>query len=296
MRLAVLGSPIIHSKSPALHRAAYDALGLDWQYDAIDMNSAGLADFINSCSSNWRGLSLTMPLKRDVMSLLDDHDEYSTVTGAANTVSFSAHAGRRHLRGFNTDVCGLRRALNAASINTLERVHLLGSGATAASAIVAVHALGARSIELSTRSPLGTAPLIELMTSLCIDFTISQLGGINPAPGSPASGGSENAEPTTLPDLVISAIPGGSVFEHNFSAELRASVPLFDIAYDPWPSALAESWSTEGGPVISGLEMLLQQALLQVRIFVNGAPDLPLTHEDAVFSAMRAAIGSAVRP
>ncbi len=296
MRFAVLGSPIIHSKSPALHRAAYDALGLDWQYDAIDIDSSGLTDFIDSRNSHWSGLSLTMPLKRDVMSLLDEQDEYATITGAANTVLLSERAGKRHLHGFNTDVCGLRRALNAASIHSVDRVRLLGAGATAASVIVAVHTLGAKTIEVCTRSPQTAAPLAELMTSLSVDFTISELGGTNPEPGSSARGGSANTEPTVLPDLVISAIPGGAVFEHNFSSELRARVPLFDVAYDPWPSTLAESWSAEGGTVISGLEMLLHQALLQVRIFVNGSPEQSLMHEETVFSAMRAALGISVRP
>jgi shikimate dehydrogenase len=69
-RLAVLGSPIAHSQSPALHTAAYAALGLDWQYDAVEVTGATLANFVASRDASWRGLSLTMPLKRDVLPLL----------------------------------------------------------------------------------------------------------------------------------------------------------------------------------------------------------------------------------
>src|SRR5215213_7988900 len=99
VRLAVLGSPISHSKSPALHRAAYARLGLDWQYSAIEMDGAGLAEFLQTRDAAWRGLSLTMPLKQDVLPLLDDLDEIARLTHAANTVLLAG--GVR--RGFNTD-------------------------------------------------------------------------------------------------------------------------------------------------------------------------------------------------
>src|SRR5688572_11268753 len=103
-RLGVLGSPIEHSKSPSLHRAAYAELGLDWEYVAIEVDGPGLPAFIESRDETWRGLSLTMPLKHDVLPLLDGVDEVAVLAGAANTVLFDS-AGRR---GFNTDVGGIR--------------------------------------------------------------------------------------------------------------------------------------------------------------------------------------------
>ena len=66
---------------------------------------------------------------------------------------------------------------------------------------------------------------------------------------------------------------------------------LFDVAYEPWPTALATSWSEAGGTIIRGLDMLAHQALIQVRIFVNGHPEAVLTGEPAVFAAMRTAVG-----
>ena len=108
MRLAVLGSPIAHSKSPALHRSAYRVLGLDWQYEAIEVTPADLENFIRSRGPEWRGLSLTMPLKRDVMPLLDCADPEAALTGGANTVLLQDNEGGLSLRGFNTDVFGGR--------------------------------------------------------------------------------------------------------------------------------------------------------------------------------------------
>jgi len=92
-RCAVLGSPIVHSLSPVLHRAAYDALGLDWRYDAHEVTEAGLADFLDGLDTSWRGLSLTMPLKRAVLPLLDETSDRATQAGACNTVVLGG--GRR---------------------------------------------------------------------------------------------------------------------------------------------------------------------------------------------------------
>ena len=105
MRCAVLGDPIDHSLSPVIHRAAYAALGLDgWQYDAVQVPSGGLAAFLDGLDpATWRGLSLTMPLKREAVPLLDSHDEWVAATGACNTVLLEPD-GSRH--GLNTDVTG----------------------------------------------------------------------------------------------------------------------------------------------------------------------------------------------
>ena len=106
-RAAVLGHPIAHSLSPVLHRAAYEALGLNWTYERVDITGDNLADFMAGLDETWAGLSLTMPLKRDVLALLDHADPLVSATGAANTVVLTN--GRRY--GFNTDVDGLVRAL-----------------------------------------------------------------------------------------------------------------------------------------------------------------------------------------
>ncbi|WP_431218107.1 shikimate dehydrogenase family protein [Leifsonia xyli] len=121
-RLAVLGSPIGHSRSPELHRAAYDALGLDWAYEAIDVTEDALPDFVAGLGPEWRGLSLTMPLKKAVLPLLAETDRIADQTGGANTVLIDGD----ELRGFNTDVAGIVRALQAAGLDEARYVHILG--------------------------------------------------------------------------------------------------------------------------------------------------------------------------
>lgn len=264
--LAVLGSPIAHSKSPLLHRAAYAALGLDWQYEAVEVTGATLPEFIATRDESWRGLSLTMPLKRDIVPLLATWDDTVALTGVANTVLFGDE-----LCGFNTDVYGIVEAFRANGVEKLNRVQLLGGGATAASAMVAATELGATTFDLRLRHPMKVGLLQSLALDLSVDLEIHDIA----------------ADLIDVPDVVISTLPGHVEHSLTFAQPIRERAVLFDVAYDPWPSALASQWL---GSVISGLEMLTLQALAQVRVFVNGSPDLVLADEGAVLAAMKAAV------
>ena len=102
-RCGVLGDPISHSLSPVLHRAAYDALGLDWSYDAHRVPSGGLAAFLGGLAEDWRGLSLTMPLKREVLPLVDRLSDRARLAGAVNTLLIEDDGTRL---GDNTDLPG----------------------------------------------------------------------------------------------------------------------------------------------------------------------------------------------
>ncbi|HWM32915.1 MAG TPA: shikimate dehydrogenase [Pseudolysinimonas sp.] len=272
-RLAVLGSPIAHSKSPALHRAAYGVLGLDWRYEAIEVAQAGLDGFLEGLDSAWRGLSLTMPLKREVLPALTGRAPLVDEVGAANTVLL--REGRRE--GFNTDVGGIITAFREAGVEALESVQVLGAGATTASVLSAVARLGARRVTVSARDVVRAAALEPLAARLGIALTLRPLA--------------DSARPEELPDAVVSTLPGGVDAGIAYPERVRRSAALFDVAYDPWPSALARQWQAAGGTVISGLSMLLHQAVGQVRIFVAGDPDAELPGEAAVVAAMRSAVG-----
>jgi len=267
-RLAVLGSPIAHSKSPALHRAAYEQLGLDWAYDAVEVDGPRLADFVASCDETWRGLSLTMPLKQDVLPLLDEIDELAVLTSAANTVLFADGARL----GFNTDVGGIVRALGEAGLERVRTAVLIGGGATAASALVAMAELGTTTVHVLLRRPEAAVPLGELGRRLGLVVLVSPI-----------------AELARIDDaeLVVSTVPGGTELGVAASEALVQRATLLDVAYAPWPTSLAAQWFAAGGTVVHGLEMLLHQALLQVRIFVAGDPFAELPDESAMLDVMR---------
>ncbi len=272
-RLAVLGSPIDHSRSPALHRAAYEALGLDWAYDAVDVSAEGLADFVAGLGPEWRGLSLTMPLKQAVLPLLTEVDRVAEQTGGANTVLFEGEA----VRGFNTDVAGIVRALAAAGLESARYVHILGGGATAASALVAAAELGAERVDIHVRSLERSVWLEPLAHELGLMVRLRSFAQADRS--------------LEIPELVVSTLPGGAVTDALYTDSTRRKALLLDVSYDPWPSVLGRAWEAVDGRAVSGLAMLAHQALLQVRIFVSGDPLEPLRDEEAVLAAMLEAVG-----
>jgi shikimate dehydrogenase len=267
-----LGSPITHSLSPRLHAAAYSVLGLPWSYEAIEMDAERLAGFLDTRDDSWRGLSLTMPLKRDVVPLLDSMDPVAAMTGVVNTVLLEG--GTR--RGYNTDVAGITSAFRRHQVERLDDVVILGGGATAVSALVAASELGATSARVWVRTPGKASSMQELGSKLGVAVTLRSFT-------EPESGIGQ-------PDAVISTLPNGSVVNLLVSEQVRRHSVLFDVAYDPWPTALARAWSDASARVISGIEMLLGQALVQVRIFVGGDAERELPQENRVFDAMRASI------
>ena len=260
-RCAVLGRPIAHSLSPALHRAGYRACGLDWSYEAYDVGPAELPGFVADLDGSWRGLSLTMPLKRAVLPLLDELDERARQAGAANTVLLD---GRRRL-GANTDVPGAAAAVRERSSAPVTRALVLGGGATAASVLLALADLGCREARLLVRSAERARDTLEAVAR-------------HPAPPAVEVRELAAARPEDGWDIVVSTLPGG--VQTPGLAAFTAGVPVvFDVGYDPWPTLLAAQ-VTADQVLVSGLDLLVHQAALQFTM-MTGLP--------APLAAMRAA-------
>lgn len=293
-RLAVLGSPIAHSKSPAIHAAAYRELGLDWSYGRERLEAAELEGFLASRGTAWRGFSLTMPLKEEAHRLAAVLDPVAAESGVANTllrIAGGVGAGPRWA-GFNTDVPGLAAAIRRAGLDATSTI-VIGSGATAVSAILAARRLGARHVEVVARNPRAVGELVgrfaetrepEAAETLHVSGTVLRHSAENRLLlGVPPSDPRESA-----PTLVISTLPGPAGGDLEVPEELMR-IPLFDVAYDPWPSPLAARWKAAGGEAHAGIGMLVEQALIQIRIFANGDPGAPLPDEEGVLAAMRSA-------
>jgi len=265
----VLGSPISHSRSPALHRAAIAALGIDATYGATDVSSAELPRFIESLDGTWDGLSLTMPLKQTIRPLLATECPMSALTGAVNTVV----RGHNGWEGFNTDVWGATAAIRQHGGTAFRRAILLGAGATASSLVVALHELGVESLVVVARDPGRTLEVLDLAKRLGIDVTTATFG-----------------QSLDSSDIVVSSLPADAVLTSDVMECLDAEL-LFDVVYEPWPSALAKEWAARGLGSISGLHMLLWQAVRQARVFYGESVEEPLPDEELVVTAMRAAVG-----
>jgi shikimate dehydrogenase len=258
-RCAVLGSPIAHSLSPALHRTAYAELGLDWDYEAVEVDEIGLAAFLDGLDASWRGLSLTMPLKRAVVSLLDDIDPWAEATAAVNTVVLD---GGRH--GYNTDVPGAVAALRERGVDRLETAVVLGGGATAASVLLALGELGCREARVLVRDPGRAAQTVDVVGRHSSGPAL-RLGSLD--------------DPVGTPDLLASTIPVAAQSPDLVAATEGVSA-VFEVVYDPWPTPIAAAAADTGRTLVSGLDLLVHQAALQVRL---------MTGQEAPLEAMRAA-------
>ena len=263
-RAAVLGQPIAHSLSPVLHSAAYAALGLHgWKYEAIECDEAGLPGLLGSLGPDWAGLSLTMPLKRAVLPLLDGAQPLVGQVGAANTVVLGP-AGRQ---GFNTDVPGMITALAQAGVTGARDALILGSGATACSALAALAGIGARQVAVAVRDPATAGPLLEVAGRLGVTARLIPFGE---DPGASAR------------HLLISTVPSGAAdtYAERIASGTLAPRAVLDVVYHPWPTRLAAAAQQAGLTTAGGFELLLHQATAQVRL---------MTGREAPVAAMRAA-------
>jgi shikimate dehydrogenase len=272
MRAAVLGSPVAHSLSPALHAAAYTALGLhDWSYEMYECDEAGLPRFVAGLDHAWAGLSLTMPLKRVALEVADEVSPLAMATGAANTLvprhgRWSAH---------NTDVAGLVAALAGAGVGeagaTLRAV-VLGAGGTAQASLAALRELGVSDVDVLVRSVERAGELRAAADRLGVSPTVSAtLADPERATGA-----------ITGADVVISTLPAGAA---DALAGAGPGTVLLDVVYAPWPTRFAATAAAAGAQVVSGLEMLLHQAVAQVEL---------MTGHPGPVSEMRSALDEAV--
>lgn len=252
-RAAVLGSPIAHSLSPVMHRAAYARYGLDWQYERHECVEAGLAAFVAGLGPEWVGLSLTMPLKEVAFDIATQVDPLAADVGAINTL---ARRGEGWF-GTNTDVAGIRAALAREGVTTPRRVLVLGSGATVRSAMRAVADLGAGHVTFAVRADVRpeTAEYAERlgMTHAAASFAdVPEIVGDH--------------------DLVVDTLPGGAADPVAESLAGADGLPaLFEVIYEGWPTRLAQVFAAAGAPVASGLVMLAEQAAEQARLW-SGEP------------------------
>ena len=265
----VIGSPIGHSKSPALHRAAITALGIDASYGLTDVTDKELETYVKGLDQSWEGMSLTMPVKQAVRPLLSRQCHLSVLTGSVNTIVRRTNGWH----GFNTDVWGATTAIRESFGGEFERAILLGAGATAASLVVSMHDLGVEWLDIVVRDPTKTTDIEELARRLGIRSRVSVFG-----------------DSLDSADLLVSSLPATAELSEDAIESLDAEF-LFDVVYDPWPSALGTEWTNRGLESMGGLPMLMWQAVRQARVFYGESVDQPLPDEERVVATMRAAVG-----
>lgn len=305
-RAAVLGDPIAHSLSPVLHNAAYEALGLsDWHYGRARVSEDGLVEFLHGLDDSWRGLSLTMPLKRTIIPFGKPADRWVKLLGVSNTAVFDwskPNDADTHMPAItlhNTDVHGIVGALTDACDTTdnlpthgdAQTALVIGNGNTARSAVAALSSMGVRRIDVAARHEAKTTPLIELGEQLDVTVTPILLDAV--AERAANYGFTISTLPAHAADPIavslVAAHPATHPADHP-TGEAGLGT-LLDVIYDPRPTQLMQTWEALGGTAVGGQEMLLRQAVPQVA-FMTGIDVHDV--QSRAFEAMRAALYAAL--
>lgn len=263
MHAAVLGSPISHSLSPVLHRAAYAELGLDHDYQAIEVTTETFRDFIQGLDASWLGLSLTMPLKEVAFDVADEVTPVAVLARAINTLIIGDT-----IRADNTDVLGIVNAVREMTSHPINHAVIFGSGATARSSIIAASQLGAQSVHAVARNHKALDECRSIANKLGMTFADVSISEVV-------------FDATTL---TINTTPAG-VADALADAVIDPQGPVLDVVYHPWPSAVAQRWHTAECIAIPGYLMLLHQAAKQVEL---------MTGQEAPLFAMRHALMEAL--
>jgi len=262
---AVIGSPISHSLSPVLHRAAWDSLGLgeEWEYLRLEQTPETLPALVASLDADCAGLSVTMPCKQAVMPLLDAIDPLAEAVGSTNTVVPAGPV----LTGFNTDVHGIQRAVTeargAAGLGAIRSAVVLGARATASSALAALGTLHAEHITVVARHFAGPGTVATAATRLGIEVEMVPWARVDAV-----------REVIGRADVVVSTVPAGAADDLARTLTPRPDQVLLDVVYSPLDTPLVRTWRSHGAPVAHGLEMLLHQAVQQVRLMTGRDPDI----------------------
>jgi len=250
---AVLGSPINHSLSPILHSAAFEFLGISGHYQAIEVKSGELKNFLHQNGESFDYFSLTMPLKEEVFSLDYTIDESAKGALSGNTIfkrdgSFVVA---------NTDSSGFLNALRNAGLGSISKVLVLGAGGTSRAVCAALNEVGV-AIDVMGRTQSRSASLQAIVTRS--DFRYLTWNDRISVEGY---------------DLVVNTTPAGAADLLSENIERVTSCALFDVIYRPWPTRLGRKWIDLNGVVISGLELLLYQGLDQLSLVLNQSCQMP---------------------
>ncbi len=243
IKAAVLGSPISHSLSPALHKRAYLELGLSASYVGIEVKSGELASFLAQLPADWTGFSLTMPLKEEVFDLLDSVSDVALRAHSANTM----YKVDGKWAGTSTDVSGVKRSLQSIGFIRSDEIFIIGAGATARAAAVACDGAVGR-IRVMSRSVAREVSMRNAISESEVEFV--PWGDTTHFLSS---------------KVVINTTPAGAADSLLIDGGVAAT--LFEVLYNPWPSALVKRWRARGLAVIDGLDLLVNQAMDQIEIF-----------------------------
>lgn len=279
---AVLGHPVGHSLSPIMHRAAYRVLHEEIAYTSADVQEHEFLEAVAPALSDpsWRGFSVTMPLKSVARDSADRLTDFAQLVGVINTLAPVGSGDEREIVGHNTDVSGIVNALSFAhsDMPSRPRAAIIGGGGTATAAAAALHILGADEVTVFVRDPERAGRVVQIAERLGTRLELASLD--------------EAARRLGEFDVVVSTLPAHAFDERaeRIGGDL-SGLALLDVSYKPWPSMLAVSVERYGASAVSGREMLLYQAIDQIKLFTGRDLSEDLPRQGEVLTAMSEALG-----
>ncbi len=265
-RAAVLGDPVEHSLSPAIHNAGYAAAGLDdWEYGRFRCTAEDLPGIVGGADDSYAGFSVTMPGKFAALEFADAATDRAKAIGSANTL-VRVDGG---WRADNTDCDGVTGALREIGADSLDggRAVLVGAGGTARPALWALARAGVTRVSAVARSERVYA-LEPLAAQLGVSFTWVPFTAPN------------LADVAGSADVLVSTVPSAAL--EGYAAQLARAPRILDVIYDPWPTPLVQAAERNGHAALGGLPMLLHQALGQFEQF-TGRPAPADAMREALF-------------
>ena len=241
---AVLGFPITHSLSPLLHESAFNFLGIEGSYGAIEVQSGELSRFLDVRSSEFSYFSLTMPLKEELLTIGYPMSDIAEKSQSGNTL----YRIGQNWQVTSTDGVGFLNSLHHVGFNRFDSVLILGAGGTARAIAAALDGV-AHSISVMGRTSARKDSLASIVRSS--EFEYVRWSDTLPLAGY---------------TLIVNTTPAGAADLLGEGIDYQISATLFDVIYKPWPTVLAKKWMNLGLPVLSGIELLIYQGIEQLRI------------------------------
>jgi shikimate dehydrogenase len=257
----IIGDPINHSLSPAIHNAAFNTLGLNCSYIAFRVQESQLKNSLDSLRAiNIGGFNVTMPHKVKVLDYVERHDKTVQLVGAANTVN--NEDGKFY--AYNTDVLGFIKPLHQRKIdfNGFE-VFILGAGGAARAVVVALSGeKGIANINILNRNTDRSVRLSNMVKKLGLKTTIISNDDIQ--------------NTASKCNLIVNTTSLGMNNEKSLikSTSIRKDAIVYDIVYKPIITDLLENAKTVGAEIIYGYEMLLEQATESFKIWLQMDPPI----------------------
>jgi len=277
-RAGIIGWSVAHSLSPAMHNAAFHALGMDWRYellptppDAVEQRVAELR------APEFAGANVTIPHKQAVIPYLDRVVDAASVVGAVNTIVANGDS----LVGYNTDVAGIRWALEQNHVQPAGwHAVVLGAGGAARAAVYALRTLGVASISVFNRTPERAESLIESLGPRLANMPLeaaplADVGRLGTELG--RAGLLINATSVGMyPAVDASPLPAG--------VEVPAHLVVFDMVYNPQETRLVQQAKHAGARIVGGLDMLIGQGVEAFRLWTGRTPPVDVMRRAALAS------------